>query len=256
MCGIAAVFLNPQSRSLARWDAIRHNFTQNLIFNEERGRAATGVAVMQSDGQVHLLKKALPALEFVRTSAYQQLMGQLNPNTVLILGHTRYPTKGSPLNAANNHPLQVGSVWGVHNGHVDNDDDLFASLHQPRHAQVDSEIIFQVLAALPAQQPPPAYLQAVQTQMALLEGKYTFLAWDARQPHNLLVVRHRNPLSLHFHPQWQGLIFSSRYLFLRQNFGRAVIKERIPGEQVSLFHALSLNQLHHRPLAVTPLNLG
>jgi glucosamine 6-phosphate synthetase-like amidotransferase/phosphosugar isomerase protein len=54
-------------------------------------------------------------------------------------------TKGHPSLAANNHPIRHGSVVGIHNGIIENDDDLFAQ-HRIERAEpemtVDSEIIF------------------------------------------------------------------------------------------------------------------
>lgn len=62
--------------------------------------------------------------------------------------HTRFWTKGSPKNNANNHPIPVGNIIGVHNGGVYNDDELFTDmgLLDRRVAQVDSEAIFATLA--------------------------------------------------------------------------------------------------------------
>lgn len=77
----------------------------------------------------------------------------------------------------------------------------------------------------------------------MLEGRFTFLATDLRFPCQLLVVRHNNPLSVHFCPQWEALIFSSSYLFLRKTFGRVVIGEVIGNDRALGFDGLSLSQL-------------
>src|SRR5206468_9127883 len=54
-------------------------------------------------------------------------------------------TKGHPSLAANNHPVRHGSVVGIHNGIIKNDDELFQT-HRIARAEpemtVDSEIIF------------------------------------------------------------------------------------------------------------------
>ena len=42
--------------------------------------------------------------------------------------HVRDFTKGHPEIEANNHPIRHGAVVGVHNGVVENDDDLLARL--------------------------------------------------------------------------------------------------------------------------------
>jgi glucosamine 6-phosphate synthetase-like amidotransferase/phosphosugar isomerase protein len=62
-----------------------------------------------------------------------------------LLVHVRDFTKGHPSLAANNHPVRHGSVVGIHNGIIKNDDELFAQ-HEIARAEpgmtVDSEIIF------------------------------------------------------------------------------------------------------------------
>jgi glutamine phosphoribosylpyrophosphate amidotransferase len=59
--------------------------------------------------------------------------------------HVRDHTKGRPSLAANNHPIRHGSIVGVHNGRIENDDEVFARLQRNRAEAgmtVDSEAIF------------------------------------------------------------------------------------------------------------------
>jgi len=254
MCGIAAVLLTPMERSPAVWQEIRHCFTENLLFNEERGKEAAGVGVIKKDRPAAIYKAPLPASQFVQQAAYKQMLNSLDAQTTLILGHARHPTKGDPQNNHNNHPLQSGVVLGVHNGHIHNDDELFARRHYPRQAEVDSEIIFQLLwRNLPASfsQVP---LTAVQTQLQQLKGKFAILASDQRAPESLLVARQGAPLSLHYHPKWEALIFSSRYIFLRKTFGRAVLYETLPDRRLLIYNAYQLQQRDSKPIAFTSLN--
>jgi glucosamine 6-phosphate synthetase-like amidotransferase/phosphosugar isomerase protein len=61
------------------------------------------------------------------------------------LVHVRDYTKGHPSLAANNHPVRHGSVVGVHNGIIRNDEEIFARHGFERAAPemtVDSEAIF------------------------------------------------------------------------------------------------------------------
>ena len=240
MCGIAAILLHPQERPAEIWQAIKESLTHNLLYNQERGDAATGLAVIQTDGQVFLQKMPLSATEFVATYEYEALLNRIGPQTTLLLGHTRHPTKGTPANNDNNHPLQVGAVLGVHNGHIHNDDNLFSYSGYPRQAEVDSEIIFRLLEPISPLLPNHDYLTKIRDQLQWLQGKYTFLACDRRTPARLLVIKHHNPLSIHFQAEWNALIFSSRYVFLRKTFGRAVLHEVLPRNQLLLFDAYTL----------------
>ena len=250
MCGIVAVLLYPQPRPDDVWQALGAVFTRALISNEERGQAATGLAVIQADGLAQVYKQPIRASQFVETPSYHDLMAKVGPTTTLILGHTRLPTRGSPSNPDNNHPIEVGPVLGVHNGHIGNDAELFERWQLPRRAEVDSEIIFQMLAAFSPQSLNGTYLSKVSECLTQMDGQFTFLALDRRCPSHLLVLKHENPLCLHYQAEWQALIFCSRYVFLRQAFGRSVISEALPHNQLLYFDAYRLPELASHPCAV------
>lgn len=248
MCGIAAILLNPQERPAKDWQAIRSVFTQNLLSNEERGRAATGLALVCADGRAMLFKRPLPASRFVALEDYQTLLDTIGSQTTLILGHARMPTKGSPSCSHNNHPLKAGPVFGVHNGRIENDDELFCHLSLPRQGEVDSEIIFRLLETVSPAALNGNYLNTIQPLLQLLEGQFTFLACDQRQPERLLVLKHNNPLCVHFHLEWNALIFSSRYIFLRQAFGRSLTAEALEHDRLMYFDARMIPQQGARPI--------
>ena len=254
MCGIAALLLYPKKRDTRTWNEIREIFTRNLEFNEARGEMATGLAVMRADGQFQVFKQPVRATEFVKLPEYHRLLKNLDSQTTLLLGHTRFPTKGQPENNRNNHPLIVGHTLGVHNGHIDNDDALFHQYHYPRQAQVDSEIIFRMLDSISSSKMNEEYLDSACQHLRLLRGQFTFLSADTRTPQHLLVLKHHNPLCIHYHADWDALVFSSRYIFLRKAFGRAVITEALPHDQVLLFDALALPQLRNQPQRTCLLN--
>jgi len=247
MCGIAAILFAPGTRPPEVRREIQAIFTRNLLFNEERGKDATGLAVVRADGQVRIHKAAMPASEFVRTPAYQDLIASLDDQTVLWLGHTRLPTKGDPANQANNHPILARYVLGVHNGNITNDDALFARWGYPRQAEVDSEIIFHLLSDLETASSGAAYVEQACRRMRLMEGQFTFLAVDVRSPSRLLVLKHHNPLCAHYHAPWQALIFSSRYIFLRKAFGKIVVTEALPHDTLLSYDARRLPVLQNRP---------
>ena len=251
MCGIAAILLQPQARSAHVWAELRVLFTRNLVYHAARGRAATGMGLIQRTGEAFVHKLNLPAEEFVQTNCFHDLLDTIDEETVLLLGHTRQPTKGSPLNAGNNHPIETGPVVGVHNGHITNDDELFARWSLPRTAQVDSEIIFQRLATLsPLEQ---SYLHNIVESLACLTGESTFLAVDRRQPTRLLAFKHINPLNVYYHPAWNALIFSSSYLFLRRLFGHSVSRQPLAAAQLLCFDALHLANTTGTPLVALDL---
>jgi glucosamine 6-phosphate synthetase-like amidotransferase/phosphosugar isomerase protein len=240
MCGLTGVLLYPQERSAEEWREIIDITTANLVFNEERGRDASGIAVIGVQGTCRVFKQPVSASSLCEMAGYRDLISTVGDGTVCILGHTRMPTKGSRWRNVNNHPLRTGHVVGVHNGIIANDDALFERLGYPRAGEVDSEIIFRLLDALDAGGRARAHAAALQRQVSVLEGTFASLSVDLRRPTRLVALKHLRPLCLHYHAPWEALFFSSRYIFLRKAFGRSVITEALDSGRGFCFDAREL----------------
>ena len=137
MCGLAGFNLSPDENVDARDLAV-----ELLLGIEDRGRHATGVAFFEQ-GEPYVQKADITAEKFVDHLD----MDARVTNAIL---HTRWASQGSPKNNANNHPIDVGGIMGVHNGVIWNDNDLFDRVRQvtgedKRIAEVDSEAIFATL---------------------------------------------------------------------------------------------------------------
>ena len=249
MCGLAAILIEP-GRTAAQLEQIRELFISNLIANEQRGQEASGVAIMQSGGSYLVEKAPLIASEFVKTESFLKLMGNLSAQTTMLLGHTREPTKGSVSNNNNNHPIVQGRIIGIHNGTIKNDDTLFRAhcQQQNRIGSVDSEAIFALLDQLPPGCDYRQYGQAVHALSLLLAGSYTTLYFSPDSPTRLHLLKYKNPISVHYAIEPGGLIFSSRYLFLRKTFGRATISETLPGRSGFIFEAARIQDLQKQPV--------
>lgn len=138
MCGIAGFYLTREDNLDAR--KVSRALLDQIV---TRGRDATGAAWASRNGggtTVRTVKAAKPAPLF---TGYAQM--RTTARTAIL--HTRWATKGSPTNPLNNHPLTSGPVTGVHNGHLSNDDALFADLGAKRAGQVDSEAAMALLAS-------------------------------------------------------------------------------------------------------------
>jgi glucosamine 6-phosphate synthetase-like amidotransferase/phosphosugar isomerase protein len=133
MCGIAGYSLSASSnveRTLA---------AQALLAGiAERGADAVGYAFVTPGGGIAIHKQRSGA-----SALLEQVVLPESANEALV--HVRDHTKGHPRIEANNHPIRHGTVVGVHNGIILNDDDLMAS-HGFERAEpqmtVDSEAIF------------------------------------------------------------------------------------------------------------------
>lgn len=248
MCGLSGILFYPKERSAEEWQTLCHLFTQTVVFNEERGREATGIALVNRDGTSALFKQPVPATEFVKMEPVQNILDSVNQETVCLLGHTRKPTQGTRWNNQNNHPLMVSHTLGIHNGTIKNSDDLFQSLSLSRQGEVDSEIIFRLLDSLDPSSLNGEYLPSVKEKAGLLMGRMTTMSVDLRYPTQLLVIKRGNPLCLHYESDLKALFFSSRYLFLRKAFGRAVITEALSPDKAFLFEADRLPEYGKEPV--------
>ncbi len=135
MCGIAGYSLNSASTVGRRLTA-----QALLAAIAERGADAAGYAHRGDSGPVTVHKQRSGASALLEQVEIPQTATQA-------LLHVRDYTKGHPTIAANNHPVRHGSVVGIHNGIIFNDDELLAA-HSIERAEpdmtVDSEAIFAV----------------------------------------------------------------------------------------------------------------
>jgi glucosamine 6-phosphate synthetase-like amidotransferase/phosphosugar isomerase protein len=133
MCGIAGYSLGSRSR-VERTVAAR----ALLAGIAERGADAVGYAFRQPGSGIAVHKQRSGATALLERIRVPEEAAQL-------LLHVRDYTKGHPSLAANNHPIRHGEVVGIHNGIIENDDELFDE-HGIARAEpgmtVDSEIIF------------------------------------------------------------------------------------------------------------------
>lgn len=249
MCGLVGTLLHPRPRSPEAWQTLRETTTTNLQANEERGREAAGLAVIQRDGSYQIFKQPVTASALITMEGYRETLERVNEETVCILGHTRMPTKGSRWRNVNNHPLLAGHVVGIHNGVISNDDELFAALGLCRCGEVDSEVIFRLQDSVDPQQENGHYLPLVGERMRLLGGRFATLSIDLRRPTRLLALKHLQPLCIHYERPLAALFFSSRYIFLRRAFGRSVITEALESGHGFYFDALDFPTREGAPVS-------
>lgn len=133
MCGIAGYSFSQRSR-------VDRTLAAQALFAgiAERGADAVGYAYRSRDGGVEVHKQRTGASAVIDSVHVPQEAQQA-------LLHVRDYTKGHPTIEHNNHPIRHGEVVGIHNGIIENDDDLFGFHGIARaHPQmtVDSEVIF------------------------------------------------------------------------------------------------------------------
>ncbi len=195
---------------------------------ESGGRRASGISIMR-EKSVHVLRRPIPASKFISTTEYLNFMTDNlklhdEENRVMsVIGHCRLPTKGSPENNLNNHPQVIGNIIGVHNGVIGNDDELFDSFSAlvDRKAEVDTEIIFQLINHFNKSQNSRT-IDAIKKTTPYLRGGYACAMHNTKQPYNMYLFRHGNPIKILHYADIGAMFFATREHFMEDAFEKFV----------------------------------
>jgi len=206
VCGLAGVLLAERPRPQSELNAVAEIFTGLLVASEHRGRHATGVAILNARGNYSVSKAPVRASEFVRGRGFRDVIGRLDGDTTLLMGHTRWPTHGSHLDNANNHPL-VGEGESpcviTHNGHIQNASVLFKAMDLPRRAQVDSEILLRLAEANLVETGIDAL--GLAEDISRCRGKMSAVVVATGDPTKILLIKGNQPLEARYHAA-RGLV--------------------------------------------------
>jgi glucosamine 6-phosphate synthetase-like amidotransferase/phosphosugar isomerase protein len=168
---------------------------------ENRGPISSGAAFVLPK-KIPVLKTNVKASDFINLTEYDKAEDDyICPkigNHMAVIGHCRYPTKGTEHNNKNNHPIICGNVVGVHNGNINNDDELFRRFGEiKRIGEVDSEIIFALINHYIAKGKTTA--AAIANTSSMLTGAYACAMVNRFHPHCLWLFRNRQPCEVvHF----------------------------------------------------------
>ena len=159
---------------------------------ESRGYDCAGIAVRDGDGEVETVKAKgrLKALE-EKTN-----MGRAVPGTCGI-GHTRWATHGEPSeNNAHPHHSDDGCVVGVHNGIIENYQELKDKLLRKGfsfYSETDTEVAIKTIEYYYKKyQVGP--IDAIAKTMVRVRGSYAFAVMFKDYPGEIYVARKDSPL--------------------------------------------------------------
>jgi glutamine---fructose-6-phosphate transaminase (isomerizing) len=157
---------------------------------EYRGYDSAGVAIVL-DERLHVAKKAGKLSNLEKLLAEQQL-----PASSLGIGHTRWATHGAP-NDVNAHPhtSSDGRIALVHNGIIENYITLRDELKEAG-ITCESETDTEIVAQLVGQQVAAGLVldEAMRQVCRRLNGAFTLVAVDSRQPDTVVAARRNSPL--------------------------------------------------------------
>jgi len=141
MCGITG-FCRAETTSIPNGRTFGRQLALSI---EDRGKHATGFGWNEAgdDDNVYYAKMAGRAVRVA------DLMPLPSKGIGTLMAHTRHATTGSPTINDNNHPIVADHIVAVHNGRIDNHDELIrlAGMEKRRVGTVDSWAIPALLAA-------------------------------------------------------------------------------------------------------------
>ena len=153
---------------------------------EYRGYDSAGIATLDSNDKPHIARSVGKIAELEKVLS-------LKPHTGTIgIGHTRWATHGG-VTVNNAHPHNVGDVFLVHNGIIENFRELKASL---KDVEFKSDTDTEVLAALinSKYDDKTSLKDAVAKALKEVRGTYGIVAFSPREPETLVVARLGSPL--------------------------------------------------------------
>ncbi|PKV01526.1 glutamine fructose-6-phosphate transaminase [Bifidobacterium pseudolongum subsp. pseudolongum] len=171
---------------------------QGLERLEYRGYDSAGVALTAPGmDRVVVRKKAGRLSNLVEDIEVRPL-----PDATVAIGHTRWATNGVP-NDVNAHPhaSRDGKVAIIHNGIIENASQLRLDLQAEGYrfvsgtdTEVAAKLLGKIVDAVIAETGEPDLFEAMRRLGRMLEGAFTILAVDCRQPGVVVGARHDSPL--------------------------------------------------------------
>ena len=157
---------------------------------EYRGYDSAGVAVVDPNHELHRVRCLGKVKALDEAVAVKPLIGGTG------IAHTRWATHGEP-SEANAHPHTSGNFAVVHNGIIENHEELRELLKSRGYvfnSQTDTEVIAHLVEW--EMRTASTLLEAVQRTVKQLTGAYGMVVLDREHPEHLVAARSGSPLAI------------------------------------------------------------
>lgn len=155
---------------------------------EYRGYDSAGVAIVDPNHELHRVRCLGKVKALDEAVAVKPLIGGTG------IAHTRWATHGEP-SEANAHPHTSGNFAVVHNGIIENHEELRELLKSRGYvfnSQTDTEVIAHLVEW--EMRSASTLLEAVQKTVKQLTGAYGMVVLDREHPEHLVAARSGSPL--------------------------------------------------------------
>jgi len=175
MCGIVGMIGNTGAKEI---------LLKGLEKLEYRGYDSAGLALMHDSVNVHKEVGRIAALREVVPAEVDGTIG---------IGHTRWATHGVP-SVPNAHPHQstTGRFTLVHNGVIENDEQIKATLDVPFLSETDTEVIVQLMEKNFVELGDVE--AAFRKTLSELHGSYAIAMIDSEDQERLYIGKNKSPL--------------------------------------------------------------
>lgn len=181
MCGIVGYIGDKQAQQV---------LLGGLKRLEYRGYDSAGVVTLANNGKATLLREKGKVAELETKVAAHQTKDTVG------IGHTRWATHGAP-SKRNAHPHNVGDIYLVHNGIIENYQELAAMLAQHDYvfkSDTDTEVLTALIDYF--YQQSATLLEAVSGALKMVVGAYGIAVLSIKNPQEIVVARKGSPLLL------------------------------------------------------------
>ncbi|EDL54635.1 D-fructose-6-phosphate amidotransferase [Vibrio mediterranei AK1] len=183
MCGIVG--------AVAQRD-VAEILVEGLRRLEYRGYDSAGVAVVDADSELKRVRRLGKVQELADAVDSQDVTGGTG------IAHTRWATHGEP-SEANAHPHVSGDIAVVHNGIIENHEELRATLQERGYvfqSQTDTEVIAHLVEW--ELRTSATLVEALQKTAAQLDGAYGTVVIDRKDPSRIVAARSGSPIVIGF----------------------------------------------------------
>ncbi len=157
---------------------------------EYRGYDSAGIVSLSPRSKATLVRAKGKVSELVAK------VSEAPKTDVIGIGHTRWATHGEP-SKRNAHPHNVGDIYLVHNGIIENYQDLKAMLSRYDYemkSDTDTEVLTALIDYLSHKH--ETLLEAVSGALNMVVGAYGIAVIDRKNPDEIIVARKGSPLIL------------------------------------------------------------
>jgi glucosamine--fructose-6-phosphate aminotransferase (isomerizing) len=179
MCGIVGYIGSKEAQSI---------LTSGLKRLEYRGYDSAGIVTIDKKAKTTLLRAKGKVAELDAKVATHQTSDTAG------IGHTRWATHGEP-SKRNAHPHHVGDIYLVHNGIIENYQDLKRMLAQNDYtfkSDTDTEVLTALIDYL--YKDASSLLEAVSGALKMVVGAYGIALFSVKNPDEIIIARKGSPL--------------------------------------------------------------